>query len=119
MDRTRPLRRLLAVAICGFSLAMLAPGWAGGAENDFIAGSGNSYAQVLRVGPTAGRLSLAPVVGLSLADYLDTAGRGEASVADWAAIGVSEAALPDNTPTVRVVSTQTGADKGKGQIVAG
>ena len=47
-------------------------GFAGGATNDFIAGSGNSYAQVFRVGPTAGRLSLAPVVGLSLADYLDT-----------------------------------------------
>ncbi len=119
MDRTRPLRRLAAAALCGGILALLAPGFAGGAENDFIAGSGNAYAQVFRVGPTAGRLSLAPTVGLSLSDYLDTVGRGAASVADWAAIGVAEESLPDNTPAIRVVSTQPNAAKGTTEIVAG
>jgi hypothetical protein len=119
MKTDRPLRRLAAAAICGGILALLAPGMGGAAENDFIAGSGNSYAQLFRVGPTASRLSLAPVVGLSLSDYLDTAGRGSASVADWAAIGVAEPSLPDNTPTLRVVSTQKGADKGTTEIVAG
>jgi hypothetical protein len=71
------------------------------------------------VGPTAGRLSLAPIFGLSLADYLNTVGRGEAKVADWAGIGVAERSLPDNTPTVRVNSTQKGAAKGVTEVVVG
>jgi hypothetical protein len=95
-------------------------GLAGGAEEEeFIAGSGNGYAQIYRVGPTAGRLSLAPIVGLSLADYLSTVGRGEAKAADWAGIGVAEPTLPDNTPVVRVASTEEGAGEGKSVVVAG
>jgi hypothetical protein len=88
-------------------------------KEEFIPGSGTAYAQIYRVGPTAGRLSLAPIIGLSLADYLGTVGRGETKVADWAGIGVAERSLPDNTPSLRVVSTDEGAEDGKTVIVAG
>jgi hypothetical protein len=110
--RRRPLLRFGATAAAGVLLAAIVPGLAGGAQSDFISGSGNAYAQIYRVGPTAARLSLAPVIGLSLADFQNTEGRGEATVADWAAIGVSTRELPDNTPTLRVVSTDKDADKG-------
>jgi hypothetical protein len=101
----RPLR-WAAVAVAGLTLAGVFPGLAGGQEgNDFVAGSGYASAQILRVGPTASRLSLAPTFGLSLADYLSTVGRGQTTVADWAAIGVAEASLPENTPLVKVEST--------------
>jgi hypothetical protein len=110
--------RLAAALTAGLLFAGFTPA-AGGAEDEFVTGSGNASAQILRVGPTAARLSLAPTFGLSLADYLNTEGRGLATVADWAALGVARAELPDNTPQVRVVSTHKDADKGETQIVAG
>lgn len=111
--------RLLAAVGIAVLLTAVAPPFAGGKEATFVAGSGNAYAQVYRVGPTAGRLSLAPVVGLSLADYVNTVGRGETKAADWAGIGVSERSLPDNTPSLRVSSTDKGAEDGKTVITAG
>lgn len=116
-----PRRRLrwAAVAFSAVLVAGVVPGLASGDEEEFVAGSGYASAQILRVGPTAARLSLAPVFGLSLADYLNTLGRGQASVADWAAIGIAERALPDNTPFVKVESTQDGAAGGKREFVAG
>lgn len=120
--RSRPFRRGLrraAAAVFGVVLAgSVLPGLAG-AQDDFIAGSGNAYAQVYRVGPTAARLSLAPILGLSLADYLNTVGRGQVKAAEWAAVGVAEPALPENTPELQVESTDPGAEKGKTEYVAG
>ncbi len=110
--------RSAAVMCAAFALVTLTTSFAGTKEA-FVTGSGNAYAQIYRVGPTAGRLSLAPVIGLSLADYVNTVGRGETKAADWAGIGVSEPALPDNTPTLRVASTDKDAAKGKTVVVAG
>jgi hypothetical protein len=117
-QKTRAVR-LIGVLSIGLILASLAPGVAGGKETEFITGSGTSYAQTIRIGPTAGQLSLAPVFGLSLADYVNTVGRGQATLADWAGIGVAERSLPDNTPFVKVASTEKDSEKGKTVIVGG
>jgi hypothetical protein len=128
MDRVRESRnvmsrrasRLIAALSVTLIVAVLVPGGARGAVDDeFVTGSGTSYAQFVRVGPTAGQLSLAPVFGLSLADYVNTVGRGQATVADWAGIGVAERSLPDNTPIVKARSTEKDADKGKTVVVGG
>lgn len=128
MDRVRKkpnemaqrVPRLLGALSAVVILSASVPGSARGAtEDEFVTGSGTSYAQVVRVGPTAGQLSLAPVFGLSLADYVNTVGRGQATVADWAGIGVAERALPDNTPIVKARSTEKDADKGKTEVVGG
>ena len=116
--RHRRAARLIAALAIGLVATSFLPGPARSAE-EFVNGSGQSYAQIYRVGPTAGRLSLAPIFGLSLADYLNTVGRGEVKVADWAGIGVAERALPDNTPALKVNSTQKDSEKGVTEIVAG
>ena len=117
--RTAVLRlRLLAAVGLAVLLSAVAPPLAG-SEEEFVAGSGNAYAQVYRVGPTAARLSLAPVIGLSLADYVNTVGRGEAKAADWAGLGVAERSLPDNTPTLRVSSTDEDSEEGRTEVTAG
>jgi hypothetical protein len=116
---TRPLHRLAAAATCGVVLALLTTPWAGGATDDFVAGSGNSYAQVLRIGPTAGELSLAPILGVTLADYTDTVARGVSESADLAAIGVASPCLDASIPRVRVSSNDKGAEKGKESTFAG
>jgi hypothetical protein len=88
-------------------------------SEEFINGSGSGYAQIYRVGPTAGRLSLAPIFGLSLSDYLSTVGRGETKAADWAGLGVAECSLPRNTPSLKIASTQKGAEEGKSEAFIG
>src|SRR3989442_6953050 len=107
---------LLAVVL---ALIGLTSAGARGDNSSFVAGSGNSYAQVRRIGPTAARLSLAPTLGLSLSDYSGTVGRGQATDADLAAIGVAQPCTADQIPTLRVVSTDKDADKGKSQFFAG
>jgi hypothetical protein len=118
MRRTHGLRLIAALSI-GLVAASFAPGSADAKDEEFVNGSGASYAQIYRVGPTAGRLSLAPIFGLSLADYLNTVGRGETKVVDWAGIGVAERSLPDNTPSLKVSSTQEGSEKGITEVVGG
>jgi hypothetical protein len=118
MSRRAP--KLIAALSAALILCSFVPGTAKGkADEEFVTGSGTSYAQVVRVGPTAGQLSLAPVFGLSLADYVNTVGRGQATVADWAGIGVAERSLPDNTPIVKARSTEKDADKGVTETVGG
>jgi len=112
----RRTRRVVAATVVG--LLALLPATAGGQE-DFVSGSGRAEAKLFRVGPTAARLTLAPTVGLSLADYLNTLGRAEAKAADWATIGVAEPELPNNTPVVRVDSTDEDSDQGRTEDVAG
>jgi hypothetical protein len=107
---------LLAVVL---ALIGLTSAGARGDNSSFVAGSGNAYAQVLRIGPTAARLSLAPTLGLSLSDYAGTVGRGQATDADLAAIGVAQPCTAAQIPSLRVVSTDKDAEKGKTQFFAG
>ena len=110
---THRVPKLIAAFSVTLILCTFVPGDAArGTSEGFVTGSGTSYAQIVRVGPTAGQLSLAPVFGLSLANYVNTVGRGQATVADWAGIGVSERALPDNTPIVKARSTDKDAEEG-------
>src|SRR5439155_2155284 len=111
--------RLAAAIAAGLLTAMIVVAPATGAAEPFVAGSGNAYAQFARIGPTAARLSLAPVLGLTLADYSDTVARGESTDADLAAIGVASPCLAASVPSLRVTSTDAGAEKGKDQSFAG
>lgn len=83
-------------------------------EPGFEAGTGRASAQVLRLGPSRGSLALAPIVGLALADHLNTQGRGDARTADF---GVLADFLPPELigqfPTLKVTSTEEGAETGK------
>jgi len=109
----RPLLRLSAAIAAGAILALIAPGLAQSQQSeDFIAGSGNAYAQVVRVAPTAALLSLAPVIGDALADYTDTVARGAAEDANLAAIGVASPCTDADVPRVRVSSEDKDAEKG-------
>ncbi len=105
--------RLAAAAGLVLLLSSVTPTIAGTVEEDFVAGSGKAYAQVVRVGPTAARLSLAPVVGLTLADFTDTVARGAAADADLAAIGIASPCTDAQVPRVRVSSEDKGAEQGK------
>jgi len=98
--------RLLAALSLGLVASATAGGPAGGAEEPFIAGSGKAEARLINVGPKAAKLSLAPTLGVALADYLSTLGRGEALVFDWVAL---EDSIPkefrDMVPPLRAEST--------------
>jgi hypothetical protein len=118
MNMTR-LMRWGAIGVIGTALIAFVPGSAGSDSGPFVTGSGNAYAQFVRVGPTAARLSLAPTVGLSLADYSGTVGRGEATEADLAAIGVAQPCEAAQIPTVRVKSTDKDSSKGTTLFFAG
>ena len=80
------------------------------ADESFVNGSGRADAKILRMGPSAGRLSLAPTIGLSLADYVGTLGRGESRTADFAAL---DGSVPEDfkseMPVVRAESTEEDA----------
>ncbi len=115
----RPLKRLAAAVVCGALLTALTTPWAAGATDEFIAGSGNSSAQVMRIGPTAGKLSLAPILGVTLTDYTDTVARAESETADLAAIGVASPCTDAKVPRLRVTSDDPGAAKGKESVTAG
>lgn len=113
------LRRRSAAVVAGIALASLTSGLAGGAVEDFVAGSGKAYAQVVRVGPTAARLSLAPVIGLALADFTDTVARGAAADADLAAIGIASPCTDAQVPRVRVSSEDKDAEEGRSNSFGG
>lgn len=87
---------------------------AAGGEESFAAGSGRAAAKVLKVGPARGALTLAPQVGMALADYLNTRGRGDARTADFAALADSiPPELIAALPVVKVESTDENADAGE------
>ncbi len=97
---------LLAACSMGLILASLAPGAAGGIEEEFVAGSGKADARILNVGPRAAKLSLAPTLGVALADYLSTLGRGESLVFDYVALdGSIPAEMKEALPPLRAEST--------------
>ena len=118
----RTLRRAVAAGAATVAVAGLAvvgtPG--AGAQEEFILGSGKADAKVLRMGPSAGRLSLAPTIGLSLADYLGTSARGEARTADYAALdGSIPPEMKERLPTVRAESTEEDAGTPRTATFAG
>lgn len=80
----------------------------------FEAGSGRATAQLLRVGPSRGSLSLAPSFGLTLSDFLNTRGRGEARTAEFGALGDSlPPELVGQFPSVKVESTDEDSEAGR------
>jgi len=123
MHQRSPFRRAGAFAVLSAivagALAMM-PNGAGAAEEEFIAGSGGAQARIVRAGPAAGQLALAPTVGLSLADYLNTSGRGDARALEFGAL---ELAIPqqvkDAAPAVRVTSSDEASEGGKDSSFAG
>ncbi len=111
MHESRTLRRALIASTAALCLiGVAAVGSPVRAEDPFIAGSGRADAKILRMGPSAGRLSFAPTIGLTLADYVGTLGRGESRTADYAAL---DGSVPDSfrsqLPTVRAESTDDDA----------
>ena len=120
--RTRPLRAVaaLAVGLLGSVAAATIPAGPAAAEDEFVVGSGRADARIFRIGPAAGQLALAPTFGLSLADYLGTLGRGEARVADYAALdGSVPPELKEHAPDVRTESTEENAAAGKSATFLG
>ena len=110
----RAFRRSAAVAAVALAAvattAIVSPAHA---EEDFVAGSGRVTTRVVKVGPTAGRLSFAPSVGLATADYTGTAARAESKLFDFAALDSSlPKQLVEQSPSVRVDSGDDGAEQG-------
>lgn len=105
--RRRPGRglRILAAMSAGLvAVALVGPPVT--AEDPFVAGSGRSEARVVNVGPKAAKLSLAPTLGVALADYLNTLGRGESLIFDWVALEDSiPVEIRTATPPLRAEST--------------
>jgi hypothetical protein len=90
--------------------AVLSPA---GAVDDFVSGSGQVTTRVVKVGPTAGRLSFAPSVGVVTAQYNGSAGQAESKMVDFAAIESSAPKeLVEQVPSVRVDTGDDGADTG-------
>lgn len=111
------VRRLRVLSVVTLAVAALVrPTQAG----EFVSGSGKASAQVIRVGPSVGGLSAAPTLGVALADYTGSVGRGEAQAVNWAALEIS---LPPEVvnavPPLRVVSTDEQASLGKSVSLAG
>lgn len=83
-------------------------------ESSFGVGSGRAAAKLVKVGPSRGALTLAPQVGLTLSDFLNTRGRGDVRTADFAALGDSiPKEISDGLPSVKVESTDEDAETGK------
>jgi hypothetical protein len=102
---------VLFIAVIGVTL-VLAPTAQGQAS--FGVGSGRAEAKFLKVGPSRGSLALAPQVGLALADFLNTRGRGDVRTVDFAALQDS---IPPEVvaglPSVKVESTEEGSEEGR------
>jgi hypothetical protein len=106
--RRRRAVRLVAGASIGLIVSTFAAGFAGGAEEEFIPGSGKADARIFNIGPKAAKLSLAPTIGVALADYSVTLGRGESLIADWVGLeGSIPAQVLDLTPPLRAESSGT------------
>ncbi|HVM39322.1 MAG TPA: hypothetical protein VM618_00940 [Acidimicrobiia bacterium] len=126
-ERGLKLRRSVVSVLLGALVlvgAVVAPPASAGSEATFVAGSGRASAQILRVGPSQGQLSLTPTAGASLTTYLGTVGIAEARAIDWAALEDTVHGLEDDTigsriiteelyPHVKLSSTAEGADAGR------
>lgn len=112
--RLRSFRRSAAVAAAALgAVTITAVSAPAGAQEEFILGSGQVESQLLRVGPSAGRLSFAPRFGLGFANYQNSVARAESRVADYAALDDSvPPELQEGAPSLRTDSTEEGAEKG-------
>lgn len=112
MRGTRRLGGLLLLGLAG-QLALVG-GPANAEEAEFRAGSGRASAKLVKVGPSRGSLALAPAVGQVLSDFLNTQGRGDVRMVD---LGILADFVPpeltQQLPTVKVVSTEEGAETGR------
>lgn len=112
----RAFRRTLGVAALVVALAAVLMASAPSAEGQpaFGTGSGRAEAKFLKVGPSRGALTLAPQVGLALSDFLNTRGRGDVRMVDFAAL---EDSIPPEVvsalPSVKVESTDEGSEEGR------
>lgn len=102
-----------AVSVLAVAGVQAATPMAGGQES-FAAGSGRAQAKLLKVGPARGSLALAPQVGLALADFINTRGRGDVRAVDLGAIGdFVPPELVGALPVVKVESTDENAETGE------
>lgn len=110
----RSFRRSAAAAVAALgALTVTAVSGPAGAEEDFILGSGQVEAQMISVGPSAGRLSFAPIIGLAFANYQNTVARAESRNVEYAALNDEiPPELRDAAPSLRVDSTDDGAAGG-------
>src|SRR5687768_1589908 len=86
LTRRRMPLRAPAVAAVALLTALVIAAAPVDAEEEIVTGSGRADARLVRLGPAAGQLALAPSIALSLSDFLGTLGRGEARVAEYAAL---------------------------------
>lgn len=114
--RWRRTRCLGALALLGLAAQLAAAdgGAAAAQEASFGVGSGEASAKLVTVGPSRGSLALAPTVGLVLADFLNTQGRGDVRMVD---LGILADFLPPELtqllPAVKVASSEEGAEAGR------
>jgi len=127
--RYRRTRRVAAVATGVVALAALAPIGAS-ADEDFILGSGEARAELVRVGPETGGLNWAPSFGQVIADYQNQVGRGQSRTIDLATLGLVLAAesctggdptwpRESQPPTLAVDSRNEGAGDGETIVYQG
>jgi hypothetical protein len=120
-----------AVALLVMLLTTAAgPGGAAWAD-DFVAGSGEASATVLRAGPITGRLDFTVGLGQSLVDYVGTVGRGQSKSVDFGLLGVLVTSHQCNGDpyvvnpqyvapyTLRATSADRGAEKGPSKSAVG
>ena len=99
--------------------------------DDFVAGSGEASATVLRTGPITGRLDFTVGLGQSLVDYVGTVGRGQSKSVDFGLLGVLVTSHQCNGDpyvvnpkyvapfTLRATSADRGAEKGPSKSAVG
>lgn len=95
-----------AVVVTGVSVPV-------GADEEFVPGSGEVEARLIRVGPTAGRLSFAPAIGNAYAAYQNSVSRAQSRYFDFAALDDSiPPEVAEAAPVAQVDSTEEGAEQG-------
>jgi hypothetical protein len=99
--------------------------------DDFVAGSGEASATVLRTGPITGRLDFTVGLGQSLVDYVGSVGRGQSKSVDFGLLGVLVTSHQCNGDpyvvnpkyvapyTLRATSADRGAEKGPSKSAVG
>jgi hypothetical protein len=113
-----------SAVVAGAAVAAVALTWAvspaARASEDFVPGSGRVDTRLVKIGPTAGQLAFAPTVGLAVANYANRVGRGETQYIDFAGLdpGIPQG-VKDNSPSVRVDSTDDNAEKGASRTTFG
>lgn len=112
----RRARRTSSVVLAATGVAAVVGGFlvpGAGAESPFVNGSGKADARVMRVGPSAGRMALAPSIALALADYTGTVGRGEARPFEFGALNDSvPPEFTDQFPPTKTASIDEGSAAG-------